>query len=124
MIRKQNRLIRYFIYPIADQPKSQSGSTTSLPTTLNKEQWKQNDTRREQRKLAKERKKESHSQGTKTQLAEEEQPPRGALWGSNNELKLRREEWDEKRDDLIDLFGKVRDEWLEQDFATWIGANR
>ncbi|KAL5143799.1 hypothetical protein HKD37_09G026660 [Glycine soja] len=34
------------------------------------------------------------------------------------------EEWDEKRDDLIDLFGKVRDEWLEQDFATWIGANR
>ncbi|KHN29347.1 hypothetical protein glysoja_005071 [Glycine soja] len=33
------------------------------------------------------------------------------------------EEWDEKRDDLIDLFGKVRDEWLEQDFATWIGAN-
>ena len=34
------------------------------------------------------------------------------------------EEWDEKRNDLIDLFGKVRDEWLEQDFATWIGANR
>ena len=34
------------------------------------------------------------------------------------------EEWGEKRDALIDLFGKVRDEWLEQDFATWIGANR
>ncbi|GAU39481.1 hypothetical protein TSUD_159130, partial [Trifolium subterraneum] len=34
------------------------------------------------------------------------------------------EEWGENRDALIDLFGKVRDEWLEQDFATWIGANR
>ncbi|KAK7273882.1 hypothetical protein RIF29_14946 [Crotalaria pallida] len=34
------------------------------------------------------------------------------------------EEWDENRDDLIDLFGKVRDEWLKMDFAGWIGANR
>nr|KYP64217.1 hypothetical protein KK1_018808 [Cajanus cajan] len=34
------------------------------------------------------------------------------------------EEWGENRDALIDLFGKVRDEWLEKDFATWIGANR
>jgi len=34
------------------------------------------------------------------------------------------EEWGENRDALIDLFGKVRDEWLEQDFAAWIGANR
>ncbi|XP_027349085.1 uncharacterized protein LOC113860776 isoform X4 [Abrus precatorius] len=34
------------------------------------------------------------------------------------------EEWGENRDGLIDLFGKVRDEWLEQDFAAWIGANR
>ncbi|XP_020996585.1 uncharacterized protein LOC107485788 isoform X2 [Arachis duranensis] len=34
------------------------------------------------------------------------------------------EEWSENRETLIDLFGKVRDEWLEQDFATWIGANR
>lgn len=34
------------------------------------------------------------------------------------------EEWGEKRDELIDLFGKVRDEWIEEDLATWIGANR
>ncbi|GAB2291018.1 hypothetical protein Dimus_025274 [Dionaea muscipula] len=34
------------------------------------------------------------------------------------------EEWAENRDTLIDLFGKVRDEWIENDLATWIGANR
>lgn len=34
------------------------------------------------------------------------------------------EEWDEERDALIDLFGRVRDEWMETDLATWIGANR
>ena len=34
------------------------------------------------------------------------------------------EEWAENRDPLIDLFGKVRDEWLEKDLPTWIGANR
>ncbi|XP_030489995.2 uncharacterized protein LOC115706475 [Cannabis sativa] len=34
------------------------------------------------------------------------------------------EEWDENREILIDLFGKVRDEWLENDLDTWIGANR
>ncbi|KAI3741317.1 hypothetical protein L1987_58989 [Smallanthus sonchifolius] len=34
------------------------------------------------------------------------------------------EEWNENRDELIDLFGKVRDDWLENDLATWIGANR
>lgn len=35
------------------------------------------------------------------------------------------EEWDEKnREVLIDLFGKIRDEWIENDLATWIGANR
>ncbi|KAJ8749009.1 hypothetical protein K2173_013452 [Erythroxylum novogranatense] len=34
------------------------------------------------------------------------------------------EEWGEDRDPLIDLFGKVRDEWMDQDLATWIGANR
>ncbi|KAI3444524.1 hypothetical protein Pfo_001189 [Paulownia fortunei] len=33
-------------------------------------------------------------------------------------------EWDENRDALIDLFGKVRDEWMDNDLATWIGANR
>lgn len=34
------------------------------------------------------------------------------------------EEWSENRDELIDLFGKVRDNWIEKDLATWIGANR
>ncbi|KAI3800538.1 hypothetical protein L1987_28629 [Smallanthus sonchifolius] len=34
------------------------------------------------------------------------------------------EEWSENREELIDLFGKVRDDWLENDLATWIGANR
>ncbi|XAR54051.1 hypothetical protein NMG60_11029039 [Bertholletia excelsa] len=34
------------------------------------------------------------------------------------------EAWNENRDALIDLFGKVRDEWMENDLATWIGANR
>ncbi|XP_028769272.1 uncharacterized protein LOC114747544 [Neltuma alba] len=34
-------------------------------------------------------------------------------------------EWgEENRDALINLFGKIRDEWLENDFTTWIGANR
>ncbi|RAL48937.1 hypothetical protein DM860_001257 [Cuscuta australis] len=34
------------------------------------------------------------------------------------------EEWNENRDDLIDLFGKVRDEWMDNDMCTWIGSNR
>ncbi|KAK7856894.1 uncharacterized protein LOC112034895 isoform X1 [Quercus suber] len=34
------------------------------------------------------------------------------------------EEWTENRDDLVDLFGKVRDEWMEKDLATWVSANR
>lgn len=34
------------------------------------------------------------------------------------------EEWGENRDALVDLFGRVRDEWMEKDSATWIGANR
>ncbi|XP_078440116.1 ribosomal RNA small subunit methyltransferase G [Wolffia australiana] len=33
-------------------------------------------------------------------------------------------EWNEDRDSLIDLFGKVRDEWIENDLMGWIGANR
>ncbi|XP_009768013.1 uncharacterized protein LOC107809854 [Nicotiana tabacum] len=33
-------------------------------------------------------------------------------------------EWNEDRDSLIDLFGKVRDEWMDNDLATWIGTNR
>ncbi|TXG62896.1 hypothetical protein EZV62_009890 [Acer yangbiense] len=34
------------------------------------------------------------------------------------------EEWGEDREALVDLFGKVRDEWIDTDLATWIGANR
>ncbi|KAL2478748.1 hypothetical protein Fot_47762 [Forsythia ovata] len=34
------------------------------------------------------------------------------------------EEWGENRDALVDLFGKIRDEWMDNDLATWIGANR
>lgn len=35
------------------------------------------------------------------------------------------EEWGENsREPLIELFGNVRDEWIEKDLATWIGANR
>ncbi|XP_077241952.1 ribosomal RNA small subunit methyltransferase G isoform X2 [Tasmannia lanceolata] len=34
------------------------------------------------------------------------------------------EEWNENRDSLVELFGKVRDEWLENDLSGWIGANR
>ncbi|CAM8974466.1 hypothetical protein QQ045_030429 [Rhodiola kirilowii] len=33
-------------------------------------------------------------------------------------------EWGEERDPLIDLFGKIRDEWIDSDLTTWIGANR
>ncbi|XP_074585033.1 uncharacterized protein LOC141840852 [Curcuma longa] len=34
------------------------------------------------------------------------------------------EEWGEERDSLVDLFGRVRDEWMENDLSGWIGANR
>ncbi|GLJ42122.1 hypothetical protein SUGI_0872230 [Cryptomeria japonica] len=33
-------------------------------------------------------------------------------------------EWDAKKEELVDLFGKVRDDWMEQDLSSWIGANR
>lgn len=33
-------------------------------------------------------------------------------------------EWGEDKDTLVDLFGKVRDEWMDNDLTTWIGANR
>ncbi|URD79803.1 hypothetical protein MUK42_05440 [Musa troglodytarum] len=33
-------------------------------------------------------------------------------------------EWDEERDALIDLFGRVRDEWIDNDLSGWIGSNR
>lgn len=34
------------------------------------------------------------------------------------------EEWGEERDSLIELFGKVRNEWIEKDLSSWIAANR
>ncbi|XP_023639450.1 uncharacterized protein LOC17889958 isoform X3 [Capsella rubella] len=34
------------------------------------------------------------------------------------------EAWDEDKDALIDLFGQVRDDWINKDLTTWIGANR
>ncbi|TVU39464.1 hypothetical protein EJB05_12884 [Eragrostis curvula] len=33
-------------------------------------------------------------------------------------------EWQEDRDSLVELFGRVRDDWIENDFSGWIGANR
>ncbi|XP_062189857.1 uncharacterized protein LOC133892885 isoform X2 [Phragmites australis] len=33
-------------------------------------------------------------------------------------------EWQEDRESLVDLFGRVRDDWIENDFSGWIGANR
>ncbi|TQE07886.1 hypothetical protein C1H46_006535 [Malus baccata] len=33
-------------------------------------------------------------------------------------------EWGVEMDALIHLFGKVRDEWMDEDLTTWIGANR
>ncbi|XP_026663639.2 uncharacterized protein LOC103715476 isoform X2 [Phoenix dactylifera] len=33
-------------------------------------------------------------------------------------------EWNEDRDALIDLFGRVRDNWMQTDLSGWIGANR
>ncbi|PKA66423.1 hypothetical protein AXF42_Ash007121 [Apostasia shenzhenica] len=33
-------------------------------------------------------------------------------------------EWNEARNELIDLFGSVRDEWMNEDLSGWIGANR
>lgn len=34
------------------------------------------------------------------------------------------QEWSESRDALIELFGKVRDEWMDTNLTTWIGDNR
>ncbi|XP_059457842.1 uncharacterized protein LOC132187520 isoform X1 [Corylus avellana] len=48
----------------------------------------------------------------------------GILENWSNLKPVIMEEWAENRDPLIDLFGKVRDEWLEKDLPTWIGANR
>ncbi|TKV96065.1 hypothetical protein SEVIR_9G405200v4 [Setaria viridis] len=34
------------------------------------------------------------------------------------------DEWQEDRESLVDLFGRVRDDWIENDLSGWIGANR
>lgn len=34
------------------------------------------------------------------------------------------EDWKEEREPLVDLFGKVRDEWIDKDLAGWISANK
>ncbi|KAJ4950952.1 hypothetical protein NE237_027784 [Protea cynaroides] len=34
------------------------------------------------------------------------------------------EDWNENKDSLVDLFGKVRDAWIDNDLLSWIGANR
>jgi hypothetical protein len=44
-----------------------------------------------------------------------------------NWLKLKpiiMSEWNEDRDSLVDLFGHIRDDWIENDLPGWIGANR
>ncbi|XP_078175357.1 ribosomal RNA small subunit methyltransferase G isoform X2 [Carex rostrata] len=33
-------------------------------------------------------------------------------------------EWNEDKDSLVDLFGRVRDEWMDNDLPSWIEANR
>ncbi|KAM7262222.1 hypothetical protein ACFE04_021299 [Oxalis oulophora] len=34
------------------------------------------------------------------------------------------EAWSEKRDELIELFRNIEDEWMDSDLVSWIGANR
>lgn len=44
-----------------------------------------------------------------------------------NWLKLKptiMSEWNEDGDSLVDLFGRIRDGWIENDLSGWIGANR
>ncbi|GMN44948.1 hypothetical protein TIFTF001_014138 [Ficus carica] len=48
----------------------------------------------------------------------------GILDNWSNLKPIIMEEWGEQRQELIDLFGKVRDEWMEEDLVSWIGANR
>ncbi|XP_062000021.1 uncharacterized protein LOC133717340 [Rosa rugosa] len=43
-------------------------------------------------------------------------------WSELKSLVLK--EWGEDKDALINVFGKVRDEWKDQDLETWTGANR
>lgn len=34
------------------------------------------------------------------------------------------EKWDVSKERLIDIFGSVRDEWIESDIDSWVDANR
>ncbi|KAM7261969.1 hypothetical protein ACFE04_021046 [Oxalis oulophora] len=34
------------------------------------------------------------------------------------------EAWSENRDELIELFRNIKDEWMDSDLVSWIGANR
>lgn len=44
-------------------------------------------------------------------------------WGKIKPVIM--EAWgEEDKEALIDLFGKVRDDWINNDLTTWIGANR
>ena len=44
-------------------------------------------------------------------------------WGKIKPVIM--EAWaEDDKDALIDLFGKVRDDWINNDLTTWIGANR
>eukprot|EP00899_Mesostigma_viride_P009694 jgi/Mesvir1/18726/Mv01239-RA.1 len=43
-------------------------------------------------------------------------------WEDIRELAMERMEYD--KDFLVELFGSVRDEWIQTDLAGWIGANR
>ncbi|PRQ58138.1 putative HAD-like domain-containing protein [Rosa chinensis] len=43
-------------------------------------------------------------------------------WSELKSLVLK--EWGEDKDALIKVFGKVRDEWKDQDLETWTAANR
>lgn len=33
-------------------------------------------------------------------------------------------EWKVEKEPLVDLFGRVRDDWMDHDLHTWIAANR
>ena len=43
-------------------------------------------------------------------------------WQSVRERVM--EEWDVGKEEMIDVFGKVRDEWIERDIDSWVSANR
>ena len=43
-------------------------------------------------------------------------------WGSIRDAKL--EEWQTNKDELIEMFGRVRDDWIENSTESWLNANR